>query len=249
MKVIVALFVLISVVEFGDAKRIANRGPPIAGRSSGPAMCDSFPICPPSCVTDVTGPCPTCDCSGFCDLNCAGDSCKVVRNGNACACACTSGDDGDDGNSDACAITCPDGCTAIANNGQCSCLCNGGNSGPATCDSFPICPPSCVTDVSGPCPSCDCSGFCDLDCAGDSCKVVRNGNACACACTSGDDDDAGTSDACAITCPDGCTAIANNGQCSCLCNGNDGDDVCVIDCPPQCQVTRDCNGNCQCVCF
>ncbi|GFS66125.1 spider silk-constituting element SpiCE-NMa2A1 [Trichonephila inaurata madagascariensis] len=158
MKVLVALFVLIAVVEFGDAKRAANRGPSNGGGSSNPpgvARCQSIPVCPPYCSLDVTGPCPRCDCTGFCDVNCVGDSCKIVRNGNACACACASGDD----------------------------------------------------------------------------------------------DDAGTSGSCSITCPGGCKAIANNGQCYCLCNGNDGDDVCVIDCPPQCEVTRDSNGNCQCVCF
>ncbi|GFY33406.1 uncharacterized protein TNCV_2226761 [Trichonephila clavipes] len=94
-------------------------------------------------------------------------------------------------------------------------------------------------------------GFCDVNCGGDSCKIVRNGNACACACTSGDDD-AGTSGSCSITCPGGCKAIANNGQYYCLCNDDDGNDVCDaddIDCPPQCEVTRDSNGKCQCVCF
>ncbi|GFY33411.1 spider silk-constituting element SpiCE-NMa2A1 [Trichonephila clavipes] len=100
----------------------------------------------------------------------------------------------------------------------------------------------------GPCPKCDCSGYCDVNCVGDNCKIVRNGNASSCACTSGDDD-ATTSGSCSITCPGGCKAIANNGQCYCLCNGNDGDDVCVIDCPPQCTVTRDRFGKCQCVCF
>ncbi|PRD22205.1 UNVERIFIED_CONTAM: hypothetical protein NCL1_49711 [Trichonephila clavipes] len=82
------------------------------------------------------------------------------------------------------------------------------------------------------------AGYCDVNCVGDNCKIVRNGNASSCACTSGDDD-ATTSGSCSITCPGGCKAIANNGQCYCLCNGNDGDDVCVIDCPPQCTVTRD----------
>ncbi|GFY34051.1 spider silk-constituting element SpiCE-NMa2A4 [Trichonephila clavipes] len=159
MKVLVALFILVAALEFGDAKKQANRSPSNAGGCSNPApdaICDSVPVCPPYCTLDVTGPCPRCDCSNFCSVNCAGDSCKIVRNGNACACACTSGDDGDAGTS-------------------------------------------------------------------------------------------GTG--CAITCPGGCKAIANNGQCYCLCNGNDGDDVCVIDCPPQCEVSRDSNGQCQCICF
>ncbi|GFS66226.1 spider silk-constituting element SpiCE-NMa2A3 [Trichonephila inaurata madagascariensis] len=157
MKFLIALFVLIAAVEFGDAKKIAYRGPSNAGGSSNPpgvARCQSFPVCAPNCVTDITGPCPTCDCSGYCEVNCVGDSCKIVRNGTACSCACTSGND-----------------------------------------------------------------------------------------------DARASGSCSITCPGGCKAIANNGQCYCLCNGDDGDDVCVIDCPPQCEVTRDRNGKCQCVCF
>ncbi|GFS66127.1 spider silk-constituting element SpiCE-NMa2A4 [Trichonephila inaurata madagascariensis] len=134
MKFLIALFVLIAAVKFGDAKKQANRGPPNAEGGSTPAqnaLCDSFPVCL-DCTLDVTGPCPTCDCSGFCDVNCDGDSCKIVRNGNACACACASGDD-DAGTSGSCSITCPDGCKAIANNGQCYCLCND-NDGDDVCD-------------------------------------------------------------------------------------------------------------------
>ncbi|GFS66223.1 uncharacterized protein TNIN_432241 [Trichonephila inaurata madagascariensis] len=98
MKVLTELLVLGILLKLGaeaaranvaiDAKRVAYAGTSNAGGSSGPpgvGRCQSFPVCAPNCVTDITGPCPKCDCSGYCDVNCIGDSCKIVRNGNACS--------------------------------------------------------------------------------------------------------------------------------------------------------------------
>ncbi|GFY45374.1 hypothetical protein TNIN_157371 [Trichonephila inaurata madagascariensis] len=122
MKVLIAILVMGVVLEFGDARRKdkASSVPPDAGGNGKPApsaICDSIPQCPPSCVLDVSGPCPQCDCDNVCVVDC-GPKCKVVRNGGQCSCVCN-------GNGDnPCVISCPPGCNVTTTNAQCSCICN-----------------------------------------------------------------------------------------------------------------------------
>ncbi|GFU45390.1 spider silk-constituting element SpiCE-NMa2A4 [Nephila pilipes] len=199
MKVAIVFLVLGAVLEFGDAKK-HHKNPPVPKGNSAPAQparCNSFPVCDPTCVLDVSGPCPYCDCANVCSVSCSGTNCKIVRNGRQCSCVCNGG-----GGGNVCAISCPRGCRVIRNNGQCACDCSRGG-GINNDDGGAVADAVAVSD-DGASDAGACAIVCDPGCT----PVTTNGQ-CYCNCNG----------RCNINCPPGCPPRydENDGVCRCVC--------------------------------
>ncbi|GFR08037.1 uncharacterized protein TNCT_667451 [Trichonephila clavata] len=239
MRVLIELLVLGILLKFGADAARPNKAPGGNGNPPSSNTCASRPVCPTGCALDITGPCPTCDCSNYCTVSCVGDSCKVIRNGDQCSCSCTSGD-GDAGiGAFGCSITCPSGCNAQAVNGQCKCVSDdcaddGGDGGDV--------------DVAAYSCSISCPSGCNALAVNGNCKCVSN--TCASSAQL-----AVAQNSCSITCPSGCDALAINGKCKCVCNDDssqDNVDVAQSSCSIACYQDN-CNalaidGYCRCEC-
>ncbi|GFU45389.1 spider silk-constituting element SpiCE-NMa2A3 [Nephila pilipes] len=117
MKVLIAVIVLGSVLELGNAKRTRDHGPPNTSADEIPITCRNISQCDSPCILDVSGLCPKCDCKNTSSVSCTGPNCKIIRNGKQCSCVCNGGSKA------ICPIICPPDCMPLTTNKQCACIC------------------------------------------------------------------------------------------------------------------------------